>query len=95
MIASGKQSEAPSIEQRGKDGDVKKSHTDKLKTSKDKDLKEKEGSKTQPLNFYQPSEGSSENLQGKSVEDNNNDSGEIIYQQEKKPKDNSSNRMSQ
>lgn len=61
-----------------------KSHTDKVKTTKDKDLKDKgdnkdPNSKTQPLNFYQPSEGSSENLQGKSVEDNNNDSGEIIY----------------
>jgi len=61
---------------------VKKSHTDKVRTTKDKELKdkgEKDGAKTQPLNFYQPSEGSSENLQGKSVEDNNNDSGEIIY----------------
>ena len=77
-------SDAPSIEQRDKGLDVKKSHTEKLKTSKDKDLKEKDGAKTQPLNFYQPSEGSSENLQGKSVEDNNNDSGEIIYQQDKK-----------
>ena len=46
MVASSKQSENPSIEQRGKDLDVKKSHTEKLKTTKDKDLKEKEASKT-------------------------------------------------
>lgn len=46
MINSNKQNDGQSIEQRGKDLDVKKSHTDKLKTSKDKDLKEKEGSKT-------------------------------------------------
>ena len=62
MIISGKQSEAPSIELKDKNGEPKKSHTEKLKSSKDKDLREKEGSKTQPLNFYQPSEGSSENL---------------------------------
>ena len=76
-------SENPSIEHRGntKDEINKKSMTDKVTTTKGKDLKvEKDHqAKTQPLNFYQPSEGSSENLQGKSVEDNNNDSGEIIY----------------
>jgi hypothetical protein len=35
------------------------------------------------LNFYQPSEGSSENLKGQSVDldENINESGEIIYQQ--------------
>lgn len=39
------------------------------------------------LNFYQPSEGSSENLKGQSLEnDNINDSGEIIYQQNSKEK---------
>lgn len=41
--------------------------------------------KSQPLNFYQPSEGSSENLQVQNDLDNDNlnDSGEIIYQQDK------------
>jgi hypothetical protein len=36
------------------------------------------------LNFYQNSEGSSDNLAEKSIDnENGNDSGEIIYQQNK------------
>lgn len=46
----------------------------------DKDKGRKEAQKQQ-LNFYQPSDGSSENLQSKSLEDDKiNDDGEIIYQ---------------
>ena len=49
----------------------------------EKDKLRKDAQKHQ-LNFYQPSDGSSENLQSKSVEDDKiNDSGEIIYQQNK------------
>jgi hypothetical protein len=60
---------------------------EKIKNSKN--LKENErgvsDSKSQQLNFYQNSEeGSSDNLVEKSVDqDNMNDSGEIIYQQNK------------
>ena len=33
------------------------------------------------MNFYQPSEGSSENLKAQSLENDKEDAGEIIYQQ--------------
>jgi len=55
LAPSAKNSEQPSIEQRDPKGlDIKKSHTDKVRTTKDKELKDKDkdAAKTQPLNFY-------------------------------------------
>ena len=51
--------------------------------SKKAETQKDESRKAQQLNFYQPSEGSSENLKGQSVDldENINESGEIIYQQ--------------
>jgi hypothetical protein len=53
------------------------------KQSKDNNERGEIDSKAQQLNFYQNSEGSSDNLEQKSVDQDNNDSGEIIYQQNK------------
>lgn len=75
-----------SINQKEDAGDQKK--PEKAKNSnRNKEAKESKNSDAakQQLNFYQPSDGSSENLQSKSVEDDKiNDSGEIIYQQNQK-----------
>lgn len=48
-----------------------------------KQAKDKDKEKAQQLNFYQNSEGSSGDLAEKSADQDNNDSGEIIYQQSK------------
>ena len=58
------------------DKDKKSAKPDEKKKTKDS----KGDGDPNTLNFYQPSEGSSENLKGQSLEnDNINDSGEIIY----------------
>ena len=57
----------------------KRMPSDRMSANEKKKEKKVEDA-AQKLNFYQPSEGSSENLKGASLENDKEDAGEIIFQ---------------
>lgn len=54
----------------------KRMPSDRMSAKEKKDRRQDDAPK---LNFYQPSEGSSENLKGASLENDKEDAGEIIF----------------